>query len=133
MTILNGKPIKDPVPTPAPTVSPAGSASPTVVLQPTNNFYGLIMGLVSIFLAFMLPPAGIVLGVVGLNQSRRAGGKNAAALVGIILGIIFTLLLIALIVLSVVWGVGLFGQLFQICQQLGEVAGNPDVNPVTCS
>jgi hypothetical protein len=133
MTILNGKPIKDPAPTPPPVVSPVVPASAPVGAAPVPDFIGMVMGLVSIFLGFVFPPAGIVVGAIGLSQSRRIGRKNPAALIGLILSIVFTVLILAAIVLSVIWGIGLFGQLFQICEQLGEVSGEYKGNPFTCS
>ena len=124
MTILNGQPIGDPAPKPQPSPKPY-AASPNT-LPPAPNF---ILGLMSLIFAFAFPIAGLVIGAIALNLARRGGFKDSLALVGFVLGLVFTILIVVGVIVAIVLGATVFGNLFQVCQQLGE--GTHQYNGVT--
>lgn len=99
-------------PPPAPAAAPA----------PANP--GKTMGVVALVLSIIgLHLVGVIVGFIGLNQSKKAGQKNGFALAGIIIGFIGMVIVLALIV----GGGALFGSLFGACAELGpgvhEVGG----------
>jgi hypothetical protein len=64
---------------------------------------GYILGILSIVLAFFLPLAAIVLGIIGLVLNKKEKSKKAKILniVGIIIGIIFLIINLAITYLSI--------------------------------
>jgi uncharacterized Tic20 family protein len=123
MTILNGQPIGDPAPKPQVTAAPVTSRPSQV--DPTN----FVLSLIALISAFVFPLAGAIIGGIAMNQSRRAGQPNTIAKVSFIVGLVLTILIIVIVVVSIVLGVGLFSEIFQICQQLGT--GTHDYHGVT--
>ena len=121
MTILNGQPIGDPAP--KPTVAPATPAS-----RPMESST-FILSIMALIFAFSIPLVGAIMGGIGVAQARRAGQPNSIAKVALILGILFTVLIVAAVVVMVVFGIGLFSELFRVCQEFGE--GVHDYNGVT--
>lgn len=104
--------------TDAPPPAPAAAASPA----PVNP--GKTMGVVALVLSIIgLHLIGVIVGFIGLNQSKKAGQKNGFALAGIIIGFIGMAVVIALLV----GGGALLGSLFGACAELGpgvhEVGG----------
>ena len=129
MTILNGQPIDDPTPKPtaAPSVAPSVAPAPTRPAQvDPSNFLLSIMALI---FAFAIPFVGAILGAVAMRQSSRAGQPNTIAKVSFVLGLVFTILIVAAVIAMVVFGVGLFSQLANICGQFGN--GTHEYNGVT--
>jgi hypothetical protein len=124
MTILNGTPIGDPAPKPQPTSKP-DPASPNALPQAPN----FILGLMSLIFAFAFPIAGLVIGAIALNLARRGGFKDSLALVGFVLGLVFTILIVVGVIVAIVLGFTVYGNIFQVCQQLGE--GTHQYNGVT--
>jgi hypothetical protein len=71
---------------------------PWALRRPTNT-----LAIVSLVLAFVCAPAGLVLGVVARRQIRRTGEEGAGlALAGIIVGSLWTGLIAALVVVWLV-------------------------------
>ena len=105
MTILNGVPLE---PTPEPTPL-AVDARPLRML-----------GLVSLLLAIVFAPAGVVAASIALVRSRRAGYRNSLALGALIYGLAVTVLSLIAIGLAAWWGVALFGPAFETCRELGR-------------
>lgn len=69
-------------------------AGPPTNFAPTNT-----MAILALVAAFIVPVAGIVLGVIAKNQLRTSGEQGAGlATAGIALGITFTALIVLLIV-----------------------------------
>lgn len=98
--------------TPAPAVNPA----PAAPLNP-----GKTMGIISLVLSIIgLHLIGVILGFIGLSQSKKAGQKNGFALAGIIIGFIG----MALFLVFILAGGALFGSLFggfaEVCNELGS-------------
>lgn len=125
MTILNGKPIDDP--TPKPTVTPSVAPAPTRPAQvDPSNF---LLSIVALIFAFAIPFVGAILGAVAMRQSSRAGQPNSIAKVSFVLGLVFTILIVAAIVVMVVFSVGLFSELANVCGQFGN--GTHEYNGVT--
>ena len=102
---------------PAP-AAPAYAATPAVVP-------GKTLGIVALILSFFFQLIALILGIVALGQSRKAGAKNTPALVAIILSIVFGLVWILVVGGLIAGGAALLAQ----CQDLGP--GVHDVNGVT--
>lgn len=97
MTSTNG-PVGEaapPLPSRQPGADPSGFVPP--VAQPGLN----TMAILALVFAFVVAPLGIVFGIIGRKQTARTGerGKGLAT-AGLILGIVFTLVGIALIVVA---------------------------------
>ena len=125
MTILNGQPIGDPAP--KPTVAPATPAAASASRPMESSTF--ILSIMALIFAFSIPLVGAIMGGIGVAQARRAGQPNSIAKVALILGILFTVLIVAAVVVMVVFGIGLFSELFRVCQEFGE--GVHDYNGVT--
>lgn len=70
----------DPAPIPQPPAPPAVyAAGPSVEEDP-----GFVLGVVALVCAFFVQIVGLVLGIVALQQSRRAGRQNPTAIAAII-------------------------------------------------
>jgi len=104
------------------------TASPHVPPPPADTGYpGKTLGIVGLIVAFPASLIGLILSIVALAQSRKAGRGNTPAIVGIIIGAVLTLVwLIVAIVLVVV-----FVNLASTCADLGP--GTHDVDGVTFS
>ncbi|QIK64256.1 DUF4190 domain-containing protein [Leucobacter viscericola] len=80
---------------PVPPAQPA-PAAPGVPAAPAYNAApaavpGKTLGIVGLILAFIMPLIGLILSIVAMVQSRKAGAKNIPALIGIIVGAIATI------------------------------------------
>ena len=65
----------------------ATTPSPTAA-----DFPGKTLGIVGLVLAIFMPVVGIIISAIALNQSKSAGYENKMAKIGVILGIVFTIL-----------------------------------------
>ena len=72
-------------------------ASPPAVA----DYPGKTLGIVGLVLAILAPLIGLIISAVALNQSKKAGFENKLAKIGLIVGIVLT-------VLSVVLYIGVF-------------------------
>ena len=115
MTILNGVPI-DPPPGTRP---PASGAAPTPIASADSQAVGGIAGIASLILAFTVPPAGIVVGALALHQARQGGYRNVLGRIGLIAGIVMTLVVIAFIVLVIALSAPVFTDLVRFCAEHG--------------
>ncbi|WP_418275520.1 hypothetical protein ACNHYB_11735 [Isoptericola jiangsuensis] len=59
---------------------------------------GRTMGIVGFILAFLVPPAGIVVSAIALSQSKKAGAPNALGTWGLWLSIAFTVVGVLVVV-----------------------------------
>ena len=93
---------------------------------------GRTLGIVGLVLAFLASPIGLVLSIVALVQSRKAGAKNGFALAGIIIGIIGTIIIVISII-AIVALAGAAGEAFnEVCGQLGSGVHEQDGVTFTC-
>ncbi|WP_344812418.1 DUF4190 domain-containing protein [Microlunatus aurantiacus] len=90
---------------------------------------GRTLGIIGLVLSFFTAIIGLVVSIVALRKSKKAGFTNTPALIGVIVGIVTT---VAGLVIAAVSIVALTAVLSQ-CAQLGP--GVHDVNgvTVTCS
>lgn len=82
-----------------PPAAPAYNAAPAPA-APGASFPGKTLGIVSIPVAIFFNLIGLILGIVALVQSRKAGYKNGPAVAGIIIGAV--LIVVGIIVVIVV-------------------------------
>lgn len=89
---------------------------------------GRSLGIAGFILALLIPVSaiGLILSIIALVQSRRAGAKNKFALAGVIIGAVITALGIAFIVFG-------FTSLFQICSELGNGVHQRNGITYTCN
>lgn len=114
-------------PTPALTETQQRPVAPAPHPAPAPTVPGRTLGIVGFALSFfaLLNIAGLILSIVALVKSKRAGVGNGFAVAGIVIagaGIAFTLLILALIVPPLV-------DAAQMCAQLGD--GVHEVGPTT--
>ncbi|MCU1440351.1 MAG: hypothetical protein JWP85_1348 [Rhodoglobus sp.] len=118
MTMLNGEPIETPDISTAP--SAPGTATAPVRQDQTSN----VLGLMSLIFAIVFPLAGAILGGIAMSQAKKAGANNTLAKAGFWVGLVLTVLIVAVTVVVIVLGVnvfgGLFGELFRVCSELGD-------------
>ena len=55
---------------------------------------GQSMGLAALITSFFVPVVGLVLGIIGLKQSRKVGMSNGMAVAGIVIGSVFTVFIV---------------------------------------
>jgi hypothetical protein len=94
---------------------------------------GKTLGIVGFVLAFLASPIGLIVSIVAMVQSRKAGVKNGFALAGIIIGIIGTIVIIASIIALVALGAAGIGYLTEMCAELGPGEHLVDGVTYTCS
>lgn len=97
---------------------PAGGYSPGQ--QGPRENPGRTLGITGLILAFIpfLNPVGLILSIVALVKSRRAGMGNGLAVAGIIVGALATIILVLSIILIV--AVAPFvGEVAELCEQTG--------------
>lgn len=99
-------PQPEPQPYAAQAYPPAAPAYPATVVPAKQP--GKTIGIVGFILAFLMPLVGVILGIIGLVQSRKAGAKNGLALAAIIVGAVILVLEVVLFltVFSFLWNTG---------------------------
>lgn len=115
-----------------PPASAQPSGSPQYGGAPSGPVPGKTLGIVGLVLAFLASPIGLILSIVAMVQSRKAGAKNGFALAGIIIGIIGTIVLIITII-SIVALAGAAGEAInEVCGELGSGVHEQDGVTFTC-
>jgi hypothetical protein len=117
-------------PPPSPGYAPPPSGFPYTPIQGQGTGYaverpGRTLGIVGFILSFfwVLDIAGLIISIVGLVKSRRAGQKSGFALAGIIISIVGVVFLGSVVAVAVPTLV----HAGQVCSQLGNgvhVVGN---------
>ncbi|WP_243076800.1 DUF4190 domain-containing protein [Microbacterium sp. SS28] len=104
---------------------------------PTTSRPGRTLGIVAFVLSFFAQVIAIVLGIVALVQSRKAGEKNGFAVAAIIIssvlivvGIILAIVIIAIIIPQ---AAQLTQEILRQCQELGPGIHEIGGVPVDCS
>jgi hypothetical protein len=127
MTMLNGEPVDSGVPSTGASVRPSGVPGGDPV-RPIVNPVAQIMGIVGLIFAFAFPPAGLIVSIIAKRMSKAAGDRSPFATWGIVLGIIFTVLLVLLTILFVALTAGAVWLGFNFCENgvgEGEYFGVP--------
>ncbi len=113
------------------TPPPAYPAAPPAG-TPAAPVPGKTLGIVALIVAFFFNVIGLVLGIVALVQSRKAGVRNLPAVWAIIVGAVLTVIgIIVAIVIAI--GIGAAADLYQQCLDLGGGTQQIDGVTVTCS
>ena len=86
---------------------------------------GKTLGIIGLVLSFFTAIIGLIISIVALRKSKKAGFKNTPALIGIIVGILSTIVAIIIAAVSIFALTAVLSQ----CAQLGP--GVHDVNGVT--
>ncbi len=96
---------------------------------------GRIAGIVGLILAILptLQFFGLIVSIVGLVMSKRAGQSNGFAVAGIIISIVLTLAGILVLVFAGTFFYQFFGGIIETCQRLGEGVHEVDGVTYTCS
>ncbi|MCU1546415.1 MAG: hypothetical protein JWP30_1515 [Homoserinimonas sp.] len=66
---------------------------------PAGEDPGRTLGIVGLILAFFFNIVGLIVSIIALNKSRKAGHKNGPAVAGIIVGIVMLILFLIAAVL----------------------------------
>lgn len=74
---------------------------PDLGSTPTGVNPGKTLGLVGLILAFPLQLIGLIVSIVALRKSKKAGFKNPAAIWGIIVGLVGTITVAIIIAVAV--------------------------------
>ncbi|WP_345802079.1 DUF4190 domain-containing protein [Microbacterium sp. AZCO] len=116
---------------------PAYSAAPPPTPQygappPANP--GRTMGIVAFILSFFVQLIALILGIIALVQSRKAGQKNGFALAAIIISVVLMVLGIIIAFAVVVPLISLSVDTLQACQAV-DFSGTVEVHgiPIDCS
>jgi hypothetical protein len=113
---------------PVDSTAPAAPVSAPVVSTSENPGHGL--GIASLIVSILgVGLVGIILGVIGLNKSKKAGQKNGLAIAGIILGAL-NLVVVTIVVIVMSMGVA---QLATKCAELGTGTHIESGVTYTCS
>lgn len=107
-------------PTPQPQQQPYAAAPPPAYGAPANApVPGRTLGIVALVLSFFIQLVALILGIVALVQSRKAGASNGPAIAAIIISSILIVIGIILLVMFFTFGAALFGGLAAACAELG--------------
>jgi hypothetical protein len=112
--------------TDAPVPAPAAPAPAPANPGKTMGIVALVLSIIGVHLI------GIILGFVGLNQSKKAGQKNGFAVAGIIIGFIGIAILVLFLTLGGTLVASLFGGINQVCAELGTGMWEVDGITYTC-
>lgn len=92
-------PTQPPAAAPYPPAPPAAAPYPTQPpAAPATPGKGL--SIAAIILAFLVPVVGLILGIVAMVQSKKAGHKNGLALAAVIIGAVLTVAWVAFFMIS---------------------------------
>ncbi|MEZ3158672.1 hypothetical protein AB1K56_17270 [Microbacterium sp. BWR-S6Y] len=94
---------------------------------------GRTLGIVALVVAIFFNVIGLILGIVALVQSRKAGHKNGFAVAAIIVGAVLTVIGI-IVAIAVISAIGFGAAAYQACEAAG-FTGSVVVNgtEVACS
>lgn len=95
---------------------------------PSGDFPGKTLGIVGLVLSFFTTIIGLIISIVALRQSKKAGFKNTPALIGVIIGIVTTVFVIIFGAIAIVGVVAFLDQ----CAQLGPGVHTVNGVTVTC-
>ena len=123
------------VPTPPPaytqTPPPAYSAAPPAAYDapPVNApVPGKTLGIVALIVAIFFNVIGLILGIVALVQSRKAGAKNGPAVAAIIVGAVLFVIGVIIAIFAFAAIAAGVGELARLCAEYGS--GIHEINGV---
>ena len=90
---------------------------------------GRTLGIVGLVLSFFTAIIGLIISIVALRKSKKAGFKNTPALIGIIVGILSTVVAIIIAIVSIIAVTAVLSQ----CAQLGPGVHEVNGTTFTCS
>ncbi len=90
---------------------------------------GRTLGIVGLVLSFFTAIIGLIISIVALRKSKKAGFKNTPALIGIIVGILSTVVAIIIAAVSIIAVTAVLSQ----CAQLGPGVHEVNGTTFTCS
>jgi hypothetical protein len=114
--------------------SPQNNGAPQYSNAPQSNgasngpVPGRTLGIVGLILAFVASPIGLVLSIIAMVQSKKAGAKNGFALAGIIIGVLGTIIIIA----AIIGAISLAGAFGELCAELGSGVHEQGNTTITC-
>lgn len=108
-------------PAAAPAAPPAYAAAPPPQYgaPAPATVPGRTLGIVAFVVSFFASLIGLILGIVALVQSKKAGHKNGWAVAAIILGSVFLVLTIILVVVFIGIAAAGAAQIAEFCAQYG--------------
>lgn len=105
-----------------PPAAPAYSQAPQAYDAPPASRPGRTLGIVAFILSFFVQLIALILGIVALVQSKKAGQKNGFALAAIIISSV-------LIVVSIIVGILLLTYAGSLATEIVRICGeNPDAS-----
>ncbi|MDN5275649.1 MAG: hypothetical protein JWN33_298 [Candidatus Saccharibacteria bacterium] len=106
------------------------TVTPGTETSPSSPNPGQGFGIASLVTSLVgLGLVGLILGIIGINQSKKAGQKNGFALAGIIIGIANIIVATLFLILM---AIGIFGFMSQ-CKDLGPGTHTVNGVEITCS
>ncbi len=108
------------------------AAAPVAPVAPAAQ-PGKTLGIVALVLAIVAAPIGLILGIVALVQSKKAGLKNGLALAAIIVGAIITVIWIVSIIMIMVAAATLGGTAMEAAQACVDGATSVEIAGQTLS
>lgn len=112
--------------TPAPAPDAAYSA-------PVAENPGKTLGIIGLVLAFVANIVGLIVSIIALNKSKKAGFKNGPALAGIIIASISVVISVIAVITVISLGAAATGMISEACAGFasGEVISD-GVTTITC-
>jgi hypothetical protein len=124
MTMLNGEPVNTGVRSTGPAKTTPGGDP----VRPIANPMAQIMGIIGLILAVAFPPAGLIVSIIAKRMSKAAGDRSPFATWGIVLGIVFTVLVVLFTIVFAAITAGAVWLGFNFCENgfgEGEYFGVP--------
>lgn len=90
---------------------------------------GRTLGIIGLVLSFFTAVIGLIISIVALRKSKKAGFKNTPALIGIIVGILSTVVALIIGIVSVIAVTAVLSQ----CAELGPGVHEVNGTTITCS
>lgn len=108
-------------------------AAPAAAPAATGENPGKTLGIVGLILAFFVNVAGLIVSIIALNKSKKAGFKNGPALAGIIVSIVSIVIGVIIIIAVVSLGAAAAGAIAEACAGFasGEMVTD-GITTITC-
>ena len=126
-----------PAATPPPPPAPVWDTAPRAVPNAAQNAGypaatptppGRVLSIVGLVLAFLIAPVGLIISIVALVKSNKAGQPKGLAIAGIVIGAVVTIFWVILLIVLFAALAALFG----MCAELGQGVWEVDGVTYTC-